>query len=222
MIPKLTYPKQHEEEKSMVRTVFKIKTHSGWYLAFAAFVLLTMVCTGYSPAEAATKGLQQKTYGTPEEAVKALAGAMRSNDVKQVSVVLGPHSKNIISSGDELADKDVREKFTKYYDEKNRIEMVNDSRATLYVGETDWPLPIPIVKKGKGWIFDTKAAKDEMLNRRIGRNELAVVKVCEAYVDAQQEFALMDNDGDGLIEYAQTFKSLSRKKRRIALGNKGR
>lgn len=191
----------------MFRAVSIIKTDFVWRSIFIVLILFFVVCTGYAPAKAATKGPQQKTYGTPEEAVKALAGAIRSNDIRQIVVVLGPHSRNIISSGDEVADRDVREKFTKYYDEKNRVEMVNDSRATLYVGETDWPLPIPIVKKGKGWIFDTKAAKDEMLNRRIGRNELAVVKVCEAYVDAQQEFALMDNDGNGLIEYAEKFRS---------------
>lgn len=196
----------------MVRTVFKIKSHSGWYLVCAAFVLLAMVCTGYSPAEASTKRLQQKTYSSPEEAVEALADGMRSNDVRKISIVLGPHGKNIISSGDKVGDQEMRDRFIKYYDEKSKIEMVTDSRATLYIGEKDWPLPIPIVKTGQRWRFDTKAGKEEILNRRIGRNELAVVKVCEAYVDAQQEFALMDNDGDGLIEYAQNFRSSPGKK----------
>ncbi len=212
MMPELAHPAQHEEERIMDRTVLRIDIHSVWCLVFAGFILLFLVCTGYSPAEGATKGLQQKTFRTPEEAAKALAGAMRPHDIRQISVVLGPHSRNIISSGDEVADRDVRERFIKYYDEKNRVEMVNDSRGTLYVGETDWPLPIPIVKRGKGWVFDTKAAKDEILNRRIGRNELAVIKVCEAYVDAQQEFSLMDNDGDGFIEYAQKFRSSPGKK----------
>ena len=109
-----------------------------------------MVCAVYSPAEAATKRLQQKTYGSPEEAVKALAAAMRSDDIKQVSVVLGPHSKSIISSGDEVADKDVRERFIKYYDEKNRIEMVSDSRATLYVGRNGLALTDPYRQERKG------------------------------------------------------------------------
>lgn len=196
----------------MFRTFFKIKSHSGWYSVCAAFVLLATVCSGYSPAEASTKRLQQKTYSSPEEAVEALADGMRSNDVKKISIVLGPHGKNIISSGDKVGDQEMRDRFIKYYDEKSKVEMVTDSRATLYIGENDWPLPIPIVRTGKGWRFDTKAGTVEILNRRIGRNELAVIKVCQAYVDAQQEFALMDNDGDGLIQYAQTFRSSPGKK----------
>jgi hypothetical protein len=213
MMPKLTYPKQHEEEKSMFHTVLKIKKHGSWnFVAATALVLLLVVCTGYSPVQAAAKGVQQKTYSSPEDAVKALVDSIRPNDTKQMSAILGPHSKEIISSGDEIADKVVNARFIRLYDEKNKIEMVSDSRAILSVGEKDWPLPIPIVKKGQLWLFDSKAGKEEILNRRIGRNELAVIKVCEAYVDAQQEFALMDTDGDGLFEYAQKFMSSPGKK----------
>jgi hypothetical protein len=213
MILRLMYPKQHKEEKSMFHTVLKIKTHVGWNcVAAAVLALLLVLCAEYSPVQAAAKGVRQKTHGSPEEAVKALVDAMRSNDKKQVSVVLGPHGKSIIWSGDEVADKEMLESFIKQYDEKNRIEMVSDSKAVLSVGEKDWPLPIPIVKKGQRWLFDTKAGEEEILNRRIGRNELAVIKVCEAYVDAQQEFALMDTDRDGLFEYAQKFRSSPGKK----------
>jgi len=126
--------------------------------------------------------------------------------------VLGPHGKDLISSGDEVADEELRKRLIVQYDVKNRIEMVSDSRAVLSVGEDDWPLAIPIVKKGQRWLFDSKGGREEVLNRRIGRNELAVIKVCEAYVDAQQEFALMDGDGDGLFEYAQSFVSAPGKK----------
>ncbi|OPY81166.1 MAG: hypothetical protein A4E65_01204 [Syntrophorhabdus sp. PtaU1.Bin153] len=197
----------------MFHTVLKTKMRIGWnFVAAIALPLLLVLCAGYSPVQAATKGVRQKTYHSPEEAVKALVDAMRSDNIKQMSIILGPQSKSIISSGDKIADKQILEDFIKQYDEKNRIEMVSDFSAVLSVGEKDWPMPIPIVKKGQRWLFDTKAGKDEILNRRIGRNELAVIKVCEAYVDAQQEFALMDTDGDGLFEYAQTFRSSPGKK----------
>ena len=113
----------------------------------------------------------------------------------------------MISSGDDVADQELRVRFLKVFKEKNMIEMVSDSKAMLSIGEKDWPLPIPIVKKGKTWYFDTKAAKVEILNRRIGRNELFTIKFCEAFVDAQLEYALKDNDGDGLFEYAEKFWS---------------
>jgi hypothetical protein len=208
MMPKRSYPIQHEEEKSMSYTFLKTTKHVSWnFVAATALVLLLVLCIGYSPVQAAAKGVQQKTYGSSEDAAKALVDAIKSHDIKQMNVVLGPHSKDIISSGDEVADKEFRESFIKHYEVKNKIEMVSDSKAVLSIGEKDWPFPVPIVKKGQKWSFDTKAAKEEILNRRIGRNELSTVKFCEAFVDAQMEFALKDNDGDGLFEYAEKFWS---------------
>ena len=197
----------YEEEKSMFHIIFKIKIVS-WHLGVAIILaMLLVVCAGYSPVQAAAKGIQHKTYASPEEAVKSLVEAMKSDDTKALIAILGPGSKHVISSGDDVADQELRVRFVKVYNEKNMIEMVSDSKALLRVGEKDWPLPIPIVKKGQKWFFDTKAAKEEILNRRIGRNELSTVKFCEAFVDAQMEFALKDNDGDGLFEYAEKFWS---------------
>jgi hypothetical protein len=196
----------------MFHTVLKTKKHFSRYFVVTTLAIMFVVFAGYGPAQAAAKGPQQKTYGSPDDAVKALVEAIKSNDIKRMNSVLGPHSRSIISSGDEIADKEVLELFIKKYEEKNKVDMVGDSRAILSIGEKDWPLPIPIVKKGQRWLFDSKGAKDEILNRRIGRNELSVIKVCEAYVDAQQEFALMDSDGDGLFEYAQSFVSTPGKK----------
>jgi len=209
---KLTYPEQYEEETSMFHTFLKIKNSFSWNFIATVLALLLVVCAGTSPAQAADKGLRQKTYGSPEAAVKALIDAMKSHDRKQVAIVLGPDSKDIVSSGDETADREVFERFIKLYDEKNRIERVRKSKVVLLVGEKDWPVPIPIVKKGKRWLFDTKSGKEEILNRRIGRNELAVIKVCEAYVDAQQEYASMESEGGGLSKYAQKFWSSPGKK----------
>ena len=191
----------------MFHIIFKIKNVSCHFSVAIILAMLLVVCAGYSPAQAAAKGVQQKTYASPEEAVKALVEAMKSDDAKALIAILGPGSKQVISSGDDVADKTFYEKFVKAYEDKNKIEMINDSKAILSVGEKDWPLPIPIVKKGQKWFFDTKSAKEEILNRRIGRNELSTVKFCEAFVDAQMEFALKDNDGDGLFEYAEKFWS---------------
>jgi hypothetical protein len=208
MTPKRVLNKLHEEEKSMIHTISKIRNcvsrQSGVTIIL---VMLLVMCAGNSPAQAATKGVQQKTYGSPEEAVKAIVGAVKSDDMKELHAILGPESEKVISSGDDVADQTFRARFVKAYEEKNKIEMVSDSKAILSVGEKDWPLPIPIVKKGQRWSFDTKAAKAEILNRRIGRNELSTIKVCEAFVDAQLEYALKDNDGDGLFEYADKFRS---------------
>ena len=92
-------------------------------------------------------------------------------------------------------------------EEKNQVVKESDQKAVLEVGSQAWPLPIPIVKAGEKWRFDTRAGKQEILNRRIGKNELSVIQVCRAYVDAQREYAGKDRDGDGLLEYAQKFVS---------------
>jgi hypothetical protein len=208
MTPKRVLNTLYEEEKSMINTISKIKSFVSWQLGVTiTLALLLVICAGYIPAQAAAKGVQHKTYVSPEEAVKSLVDAVKSDDAKALRAILGPESEKVISSGDDVADQEGRKKFVKAYEEKNKIEMVSDTKAMLSIGEKDWPLPIPIVKKGQKWSFDTKAAKVEISNRRIGRNELSTIQVCLAYVDAQMEYALKDNDGDGLFEYAQKFWS---------------
>ncbi|MDP1992984.1 MAG: DUF2950 domain-containing protein [Syntrophales bacterium] len=169
--------------------------------------LLLFLLSAHIPLQAAVRGSQQKTFPSPEEAVKVMIAAVKAHDVKTMQVLLGPGSKGVIYSGDKAADRADREAFVKAYEEQHRIEMVNDTRGILRVGKNDWPMPIPIVRLRQSWRFDTKAAKEEILNRRIGRNELNVIQVCLAYVDAQREYALQDVDGDGLLEYAQKFES---------------
>jgi hypothetical protein len=155
---------------------------------------------------------KQKTFTSPEEAVKAFINAIKANDTKELLAILGPEGKDVISSGDEVADKDIRGQVAQKYDQKNKLDWESDKKVILDMGTDDWPMPIPVVKKGENWIFDTKAGKDEILSRRIGRNELAVIQVCLAYVDAQREYALKDRDGDGIQEYAQRFRSEEGKK----------
>lgn len=151
--------------------------------------------------------IKQKTFATPEEALKALMNAVDAGDKGELLVIFGPEGKEIISSGDEVADRGIREKVVLAYKEMNRLEPKGDGKMIAWFGKDEWPFPIPIVRKDGRWLFDTRAGKEEILNRRIGRNELNVIEVCNAFVDAQREYFSKDRDGDGLLEYAQKFVS---------------
>ena len=146
---------------------------------------------------------KQKSFKSPEEAAKALVDAVKGNDTKELLTILCPAGKEVIFSGDEVAGKAWRDRFVKAYEEMNKLVSENDKKVILNVGNEEWPYPIPIVKKGENWFFDTKAGKEEILNRRIGRNELSAIQVCLAYVDAQREYILEDRDENKLLEYAQ-------------------
>jgi hypothetical protein len=173
-------------------------------LATAALVMFLVGAVGSHETLAAAK---QQSFASPEEAVKALVDAMKAGDLKALSAILGPAGRPLISSGDAVADKQARQRFVEAYEEANKLEKAGETKAVLSVGKDNWPLPIPVVKKGEAWRFDTAAGKEEILNRRIGRNELSVIQVCQAYVDAQREYARVDRDGDGLREYARKFAS---------------
>jgi len=110
-----------------------------------------------------------------------------------------------------VADREMGERFVKAYEEANKVVSESDTKMVLHVGKEDYPFPIPIVKKDEIWLFDTQAGKEEILNRRIGRNELSTIQVCLAYVDAQREYARR-GPGGGLMEYAQKFISEKGKK----------
>ena len=177
-----------------------------------ALVFAVATALSAPDSSAATAKANSKTFASPEEAVKALVDAMKTGEKAELSAIFGPGSESLISSGDDVKDKAGREWFLKNYEEKNSLEKKGDDEAILQVGKDDWPLPIPIRKKGSAWSFDTKAGKEEILNRRIGRNELNTIDVLEAYVDAQREYAARDWDGDGVYPYAQKFGSTPGKK----------
>jgi len=146
---------------------------------------------------------KQKVFGSPEDAMKALAETARAGDTKGMMAILGPEGEDILSSGDEVADKNALEQFVKAYQEKVDFVKEKEDRVLIIVGNDNWPFPIPIVKRGEGWVFDTKAGREEVLSRRIGRNELNAIQVCGAYVEAQREYASTDRERDGIIQYAQ-------------------
>src|SRR5262245_10349542 len=165
---------------------------------------LALIFALYDPCAAAVA--PQNTFASPEEAVKAAIAAARSENDKELLAIFGAQAKEILFSGDAVADKQRRGQFIAAYDEKNRLATEGESRI-LVVGKQEWPFPIPLVKKGNAWVFDTDAGKEEILNRRIGENELNTIQVMLAIVDAEREYAIKDRNRDGLLEYAQKFAS---------------
>jgi Protein of unknown function (DUF2950) len=149
----------------------------------------------------------QEKFKSPEEAVTALVSAAKNGDKNAILAVLGPEGRDIVSSGDEVADRTTRENFIAAYDIKQALTQDGDAKATLVIGDKDWPFPIPIVSKDGTWRFDAKAGLDEILRRRIGRNELSAIQVCLAYVQAQNEYASLDPGGLGPHTYAQRIVS---------------
>jgi hypothetical protein len=171
-------------------------------LLAASIVVMLFVFTGV----AADAAMKQKGFASPGDAVKALEVALKSNNNKELVAIFGPDAKKLISSGDPVADKQRREKFIKEFDLKNRIDQEGE-KMVLLVGEKDWPFPIPLVKKGDRWFFDTKAGEEEILNRRIGENELSTIQTMLAIVDAEREYVREDRNNSGLPAYAEKFMS---------------
>jgi hypothetical protein len=147
----------------------------------------------------------QKSFESLDDAVKALVAAFRAGDRKALMEILGPKGGPVISSGDNVADRAAYQRFVTSYDRAHRLEG-GGGKVVLYVGENDYPLPIPLVPDGARWYWDTDAGDDEILFRRVGRNELATIQVCLAYVDAQREYYSRSRS-TGLLEFAQKLES---------------
>ncbi|MDR3425632.1 MAG: DUF2950 domain-containing protein [Alphaproteobacteria bacterium] len=158
------------------------------------------------PAALRAPDAEQRVFATPEQAVDALVAAARDNRGDELEEILGHNSGQLIHSGDKVADKQGREKFLSAYDKAHEIECKGDNQDVLVVGEEKWPMPIPLARAKDGWWFDTTAGAQEILDRRVGRNELDVIEVCRAYVEAQQDFAAR-HPLNGVYAYAQRFRS---------------
>ncbi len=176
-------------------------------LVLGIALLLALFVAGTEGFTAQAKSPRQLTFATAEEAVRVLADAARANDTKAILAIFGPDAKGVIISSDEAVNKDLFERFVKAFQENNRLDVSTDNKAFLYIGDNEWPFPVPMVKKGNRWSFDTKDGKTEILHRRIGRNELSAVQACLAYVDAQKDYARMAIQKDGMTEYARRFIS---------------
>jgi hypothetical protein len=149
-----------------------------------------------------------KTFASPEEAGAALQAAAKSSDESALESILGPGSQGIISSGDQVEDKNTRAAFVDAYQVMHRWRRMGDGYEMLLVGYTSYPFPVPLKQDQNGkWSFDTAAGREEVLNRRIGRNELSTIAACNAVVDAQMQYFSQAHDGAPRKQYAQKFIS---------------
>jgi hypothetical protein len=169
-------------------------------------------CVAATMALALTSSMSwaQQTFPSPEDAAAGLATAIKGGP-KDVRKVLGRAADDIIWSGDDVADADIRARFTSMYDAKHSIKAEGNKTATLMLGTDDFPFPIPLINTTAGWQFDAEEGRIEVLSRRIGRNELDAIQTSLAYVDAQNEYAEKDR-GEGVGVYAQRIVSTPGKK----------
>jgi len=150
---------------------------------------------------------EQMVFATPEEAANALLQALKSDDLDKLKAIFGSDAQQALSSGDPLLDRHDRAVITLAMQQSWRWEKRGAKNRTLMIGDERWPLPIPLAQKAKGWQFDTEAGKEEVLARRIGRNELFIIDLCRAYVNMQQKYSSQPHDGKPAGLYAQKIRS---------------
>jgi hypothetical protein len=170
---------------------------------------LALVALTLTVLRAQTPGAQP-TFSTPEEAIQAMGNAAEHNDTATMLKLLGPGGKELVQPADDAGAREDRANFAKMLHQKLNIERddTHPDRVTFAVGTEDWPFPVPLVRNKSGkWFFDTDQGTVEVLARRIGRNELNAIEVCRGYVEAQMEYANLDRDADGILEYAQKIVS---------------
>jgi hypothetical protein len=177
-------------------------------------VVLAAIAAGGVPAPANSAEPMQaaapatgETFATAEDAVAALIAAVRGNKPDAIAAVLGPGSEKLVNSGDKVADATAREKFAAAYDEQHQLVPASADRMMLNVGKDNWPLPTPIVQTAGRWHFDAAAGAQELVDRRIGRNEIAAVRTSLTYVDAQKAFFALAKEVEGKGFYAQRLVS---------------
>jgi len=177
--------------------------------AFARVLLSTVLLVSALVLSLSTHAAApaQRSFASAEEAASALISAVKSEDRRAILAVLGPGSEQWVWSGDPVADRAAGERFVQAYEQKHGMETKGEGQATLTLGADDWPFPFPLVKTAAGWRFATEQGKEEVLARRIGANELAVINVMLAIVDAQRDYASADHNRDGVREYARKLAS---------------
>lgn len=184
------------------------------YRSYAASVRCRILVLGlmalcWSMPSANAAGGAPETFASPEQAAAALVSAARRNNQAELLKIFGPAGQDLISSGDKIADKNARARFVDHYNKGNKILLDDAHKATLVIGTDEWPFPIPIVQQSSLWHFDTQAGAQEILNRRIGRNQLSAINVCRSYVQAQSEYAADRESEQKPKEYARKFVSSS-------------
>jgi hypothetical protein len=172
----------------------------------SAAALLALLALSAGPLLSADTAGSPRRFNSPEEAVKALAQATKAGDRAAVDAIFGPEAKDLLS-GDPKQDALEFAAFAKSIGRFSRLVKKADDRYVVDIGDQDWPLPIPLVRRDGTWLFDTAAGKDEILSRRIGEDEFTAIGVCRTYVQAQREYASEDRDGSGMFKYALKLRS---------------
>ena len=160
-----------------------------------------------TPAAASTASPTGTVFPTPERAVEALTAAAKNSDTPAMLAIFGPEGREILSSGDAVQDRRARQVFLTAVEQRWKLEETDPARRELVIGNEQWPFPVPLVRQADGWRFDSDAGKREVHARRIGRNELAAIGICNTYVIAQQQYAAEARDGNPAGLYAQKLRS---------------
>ena len=176
----------------------KLNFDKFYWANLAQLAAVAILFTACFPTRSLAQQPGQKTFASPEDATDALVTAAQNNDEKAMLDILGPDGKQIVSSGDETEDAASRANFVQRYQQMHRLVKEPDGTTILYIGAENWPTPIPLVNKGNAWYFDTEAGKKEILYRRIGRNEISTIRVCQELVAAEKEYYSTHHN-----EYAQ-------------------
>ncbi len=145
----------------------------------------------------------QQVFSSPEAAADAVVAAAKSNDEAAIMQIFGPKSRDVLGTVDKARDAELRAQFTLAANEYRRFDKNDDGSLTMIVGSQWWPLPIPLVKSGAGWRFDIEAGRNELVNRRIGANELEAISMLYGFVDAQRDYAAESRDGSGVRAFAR-------------------
>jgi Protein of unknown function (DUF2950) len=169
--------------------------------------VIACVMIGALSCAACSRPGPQRTFRTPEDAVRTLTDTTKAGKLDELITIFGEDGKDLVASSDPATARKNRQVFTAAVAERWRLEDQGSGGKVLVIGNEDWPFPVPLVKDGNDWRFDTAAGKEEVLTRRIGRNELAVIQICHTYVTAQRIYAQHGHDGKPAGLYAKTFAS---------------
>ncbi len=188
-----------KKDRTIVQSLRTIALRIG-----ACLLVLSLTATLQGGAAAAQ---QQRTFSSPEEAARAMTDALRKDDRPDLAAIFGKGAEGILPSGDPVADKNDVQNFLKSYDQMHRFSYGPDGKLFMIVGAENWPMPIPLDKNSAGWYFDTAYGKEELLFRRIGRNERSAIATLNAIVAAEHEYYDQTHDNGAAKEYAQKFFS---------------
>ena len=195
--------KERKETMETIREKSVFCMLRGMVITAAFLVTVAVVFAWNMPVAGAST---QRFFSSPEEALKTLVEAVKAKDMTLLDQIFEPSGQEL-RSGDKVQDAAEFDELARHLVEKNTLVKESDSKVLLHIGNENWPFPIPIVRKDGQWFFDTEAGKEEILNRRIGENELTAILVCRTYIKAQREYTLKDWDGDGIFAYAQKLRS---------------